>query len=78
MKSCHRPQIERVFSFTDSDLGWATPDETRILDTPSSDTNITYDRSHDPPFTAPSEELCLSYVINDQHNTSRSNCVRHT
>ena len=30
------------------------------------------------PFAAPTEEPCLSYAINDQHDTSRSNCARHT
>ena len=30
------------------------------------------------PFAAPTEEPRLSYATNDQHDTSRSNCARHT
>ena len=30
------------------------------------------------PFGAPTEEPLLSYTINDQHDTSRSNCARST
>ena len=30
------------------------------------------------PFAAPTEEPRLSYAIYDQHDTSRSNCARHT
>ena len=28
------------------------------------------------PFTAPTEELCLPYAINDQHDAPRSNCAK--
>ena len=63
----------------DSGLGWATPDERRFSDTPCSDATNPYERAHHPTFCgASTQRSCLSYTVDDQHDVSRSNCVRRT